>query len=86
MKDWNRKQAEKQRMRALGQLPKKETKPDRGLNLDISNYPYGYQEGQWVSIEEAQAVERYNLMNHHTGDDLGKHWVNRNGDAVVFSY
>lgn len=82
MKEWNRKQFEKQKQQALnpkskGKTEKKEEKP--------IGYPPGYFPGKPVSLEEAQAIERYDMYHQPTGSTR-KHWVNSNGDHVTFSY
>lgn len=79
MKDWNRIQFEKQKAGALKPTIKGEPEKKE------SGYPANYYPGKWVSIEEAQQIERYDMEHRPTGEP-SNHWVNRHGEHIAFSY
>jgi hypothetical protein len=81
IKDWDRKQLEKQKQKVMQpvEVKSREEKP--------MGIPLGYYPGKPVTLEEAQMIERYKLKHGGTGDSLGEHWVNaRTGEPVAFSY
>lgn len=80
MKDWNRKQFEKQKKQIVNSSRSKSIKEEKAIG-----YPLNYYPGKFIPLEEAQAIERYELLHSGTGDSRGV-WKNRYGETVAFSY
>jgi hypothetical protein len=81
MKDWNRKQFEKQKEVNLGK-PNIKGEPVKSEQAKEIPYPGNK---RWYTLEEAQALERYDSQHSGTGDTR-RHWVNEYGEPVAFSY